>query len=376
MNTYIQKVLAGTALIAVTATGITGASAMSDKDFKQALLKQMQIEENLSDAQLAEISGELDDISIKDILDSLKEEITDLEDTTLKNTLLKQLETVNNITLWEKFFTAVDSIYEVLDAHYEETYWDEDRGDEGDWDEEYDFAEEKQYIIEELNEEKDYIDNETLKAEITATITKLTAETDEDSFFDALDALFEKVDSYYEEQYGDEDWDDEQDWDEEFDFDELKKEILRELSEEKQHIDDEALKTEVDTAITTLTAETDEDSFFDTLDALFEKVDSYYEEMWIDVITGDEFLDEEFDFDTEKSEIITQVKEELSELEDTALKNQLLSELVKLESANNEHAFFNTLDALYKKLDNYYGEDEDFEDEDFDDEDFDENTQN
>ena len=385
MKTYIKKILATTVVFGLLMSGVVGVYAMSE-EFKNQILKQIQLEENVSDQELALISEELDDISKEDILSSLLEEIEWLEDESLKSELIIQFEEAKKITQGDIFFHAIDNMYESLDIFYEEHFED--------WNEEewYDFEEEKWFILEELEEEKKYVSDETLQTEITDTIVVLKAESDEDVFFDTLDALYEKLDTFYGveyEDFDDEDFDDEyEDFDWEYDFEDLKEEILEELETERQHIKDETLKVVFATILHSLKNELDEDTFFQVLDALYENdvLEQYYENQWIDILSWEDFLEGDFDFPEEKEMILSDVREEIQEIEDTQLQTEFIAEVEKLESEENPNIFFVTLDALYEKIDSYYESfedefendwedgysDEDFEDEQWNDDEYEE----
>ena len=363
MKNYIQKSLAITALWAIMLGSIASTYAMSDTDFRKELLEQIKWEENLSDVELDEISKEIADISREDILASLLEEMNELEEKEVKDSLLGDFEALKKITDGEDFFNTLDEIYEVLDNFYVEN--GEDYEDEFEW--EYDFDEEKKYIIENLKEEQKYIEDANVATEISGFIVKLEAETDEDDFFDMLDDAYDKIDTHYGIDFDYEEMDDEffdeEDFDWEFDFEELKSEILEQIKQEREYIKDKSLKAKFETTLKSLEKENDEDAFFETLDAFYwdEALEKYYESQGIDLITGDEFLDGEYDFDAEKPEIISELTQELSELEDGELKTQLNKILQDLSATNEEDAFFEVLDKAYEKIDNHFGFEEEFE---------------
>ncbi len=194
MKTYIQKVIATTAVTGVLLSGIVGVHAMSDDEFKAQILKQIQLEENISPEELALIGVELEGISQNDILSSLKEEIDNLEKGALKTELIKLLASTQKISDGEKFFTAIDAIYTKLDAYYEENQVMPD------W--EFDFKDMRKDIIQGVNEEQKLIKDTELKAKFSDTIKKLEKETDEEKFFNILDALYqdEVLNKYYETQ--------------------------------------------------------------------------------------------------------------------------------------------------------------------------------
>ena len=81
----------------------------------------------------------------------------------------------------------------------------------------------------------------------------------------------------------------------------------------------------------TLSVITDEESFFDTLDTIYadKELESYYEKNWIEILDDDEI--ECFDFETERKEILDELKEEITELSEGKFKNDIIGEVWELE---------------------------------------------
>ena len=362
MKTFLQKTAATTAVSAILLGSIASAYAMSDTEFQNKLLKQIQIEEDLSDAELLEFTEQIQDISREDILASLQDEIEELEDDTIKTAAQAEFDILKAIQEGEAFFHALDEIYDMLDSYYEEN--EEFFDDDFDW--EYDFEEEKQYILESLEEEKKYLEDQDMITQVNEYIEKLKVESEEDNFFDMLDEMYEKIDAYYgiDFDYEDEDYDwDEEDFDWEYDFEDIRNEILEELKDEREYIKDNVLKAKFETTLKLLEKENDEDAFFEILDEFYsdETLENYYESIGIDLITGDEFLDGEYDFESEKPEILEELLEEIAELDDSNLESELQEIYKKIEALDNEDDFFDTLHEMYEKLDMHYGEYEEYE---------------
>lgn len=358
MKTYIKRTLASAALAGITFSSIAWVYAMSDADFKKSILTQIQIEDNLTDEELQEIAGQLEDISKQDILSSLLDEMNQLENNDIKKNLLSQFEILKKQEDGQKFFSLLDGIYESLDSYYMEHQ--EKFEEDLDW--EYNFEEEKKMILENLEEEKKYISDEKIKSEMSKLIIELTKQTDEDKFFEALNGLYEKVDVYYGvdfDEFG-ESWEidfDQGDW--EYDFKDLKQEILDSLKDERSLIQDKALKAKFETVINSLEKQENEEKFFKALDTFYsdEAFEKYYESQWIDLITGDEFLDWDFDFNTEKPLILEGILMEIDALaNDEDRKAQLEKEYNELKNISNEDDFFESLNGLYENLDVFYGE--------------------
>lgn len=352
----MKNTLASVALAGITFSSIAWVYAMSDADFKKSILTQIQIEDNLTDAELQEIAGQLEDISKEDIIASLWEEIKQLDDDTIKKNLLSKFEVLKKQEDGQKFFSSLDEIYESLDNYYVENV--EEFEEDLDW--EYNFEEEKKNILENLEEEKKYISDEKVKSEMSKLITELTKQTNEDAFFEALNGLYEKVDAHYGvdfDEFG-ELWEinlDESDW--EYNFTDLKEVILTSLKEERTLIEDKSLKAKFETIINSLEKETNEDKFFEALDTFYsdEAFEKYYESQWIDLITWDEFLDGDFDLNTEKPLILEEILKEINELDNgDERKAQLEAEYNALKNMSDEDDFFESLDGLYENLDVFH----------------------
>ncbi len=366
MKTYMTKTFSGIAITAIAFSSIVWVYAMSDTDFKKGILMQIQKEDNLTDTELQEIKGQLEDISREDILSSLLKEIKQVQDTKVKATVMKVFDILKEEQNGQKFFSLLDNIYQTLDTYYMEN--EEIFNDDFQW--KYNFDEEKKFILENLDEEIKYISDKKLKVELTDIIVKLKAQTDEDIFFETLDSLYTKIDTYYGidlDAFG-ESWEinwkinfTDTDW--EYNFDDLKTEILESLIEERTFIKDKVLKAKFETIISSLKKQTDEDKFFKILDEFYsdKAFEKYYESQGIDLITGVEFLDGELDFNTEKLSILEGVLKEIWDVTDVELKAKLESKFNILKTISNEDEFFDSLDDLYESLDEFYGEGIDIE---------------
>ncbi len=155
------------------------------------------------------------------IIEDLKVDIAEIDDQALKTEATKKLNEIEKITDEEKFFEALDDVYEMLEKHWE---------DFDDW-EEMDFATEKPLIIKELESEIAEIEDATLKSNLTTKLKTLSGLTDEGKFFDALDEIYEKIDVHFgdDDEYpemiecgfghGDEDYPLDRDYEDDDDFD-------------------------------------------------------------------------------------------------------------------------------------------------------------
>jgi hypothetical protein len=93
---------------------------MNDNDLTKYILEQIKIEEKLSDDQVKEVEKDLEKISRKDILEELKEEISYVEDETLKKKLSGEISELEKLNDPKMFFDVLDRIYEQLDELYED----------------------------------------------------------------------------------------------------------------------------------------------------------------------------------------------------------------------------------------------------------------
>jgi len=362
--TFTKITIAG---VIIASLFLSGASlyAMNDTDLMKYILEQIKVEEKLSDTQIKEVEKDLEKISKKDILEELKEEVWYVEDQVLKKTLWSDVWWLSTINDPKLFFDALDSIYEQLDTWYGDSEWE---GGESDF---FSFEDEKKDILLSMKEELQYAEKDDIKKQIEVSLAVVTPITDEDTFFDMLDIEYEKIDVLYDKYFSDEDLEDFDEFDEfedggEYNFEDTKKEILEELKEEIDQINDTTLKVKLQKYFDALRVISDEDVFFDTLDEIYadSELEAYYEENGIEILDDDEM--EDFDFETERKEILAELKEEIAELSEGDVKKDIIVKVWKLEEEKKEANFFDRLDSIYEKLDNFYGEDDEYEEsEDF-----------
>lgn len=179
-------------VVALCVIGVTlpVSAMMSDTEFKNLLLQEIQAQENLTDEEMSIISTELEGISQKGILDDIADEISYLEDVDFKKEMQIAYRELEQNASSKVFFDLIDSIYTELDAHYIEI-------GEAFWDDEYDFESNKQDIIASLMYEKEYLNDEALENLVEASIAKLEKETNEDNFYEILELVYEKIDEHY-----------------------------------------------------------------------------------------------------------------------------------------------------------------------------------
>jgi len=335
---------------------------MNDNDLTKYILEQIKVEEKISDTQLKEVEKDIEKISRKDIFEELQEEISFIQDEVLKKQLSSDASDLEKITDPKLFFDILDRVYEKLDAWYEGS---ESDGGDGEY---FSFEEEKKEILTSMEEELKYAEKDDIRKQIEESIKIMTPISDENQFFDTLDREYEKIDMLYEKYFSDEDLEDfdEFEYGEEYNFEDTKKEILEELKEEIEEIKNTILRERLQKFLWTLSVITDEESFFDTLDTIYadKELESYYEKNWIEILDDDEI--EGFDFETERKEILDELKEEITELSEGKFKNDIIGEVWELEKEKKEVNFFDRLESIYEKLDFFYWEDDEYEEsEDF-----------
>lgn len=348
-----------------------------EETFKKELLKEIELQiknEPNSGIELGEITKEIDELAnswdLKEtLINELKEEVNFFDEGELKIELTKDIETLTKIWEGDRFYDEINKIYEKLDAYYEENYEFEDEYNEDfewdiDWDfedeYEFSFADNKDEIIEALDEEILYISYKNLQTEAMEMVAALKNENDEDEFYGKLDEIYSKLDLYYGEdmdEYLDEESDEEY---VEYNFQEDKNDTIEYLIEEVSNIDKQELKTEITKFISELKAENDEDKYFEKIDIIYEKIDAYYEETGIDFDEEYEFEDnEDFDFESEKQDMLQFLEAEISSVDNSTLKDELQKELNELKKETNENNFYERLDTIYDVLDEYFEEDMD-----------------
>ncbi len=347
MKHYIKKLLIASCVLGLTLTTVLWAYAMNDEQFKNTILEQLKLSHDFSQEELQDIKKELEDISRDDILESLEEEISYVVDTDLQKSLREEYDKLNQITDGGEFFELIDAIYKELDDYY----WENDEAWEDAY--EYDFSDEKNQIFDALLEEAEFIDDDDIQVKVQDFVEQYNDIQDEDLFFDQLDALYSEIDSYYGYD-DDEDW-----WDVmEIDFDMLRSDILEWLLEEKKFIKDENIQKKIDILYDSLKDEDDEDMFFNLMDEFYMDPDleSYYEWEGIEIISGEDFFWDDFDFENEKSMILELLREEIQYIDDQDLKKLVTQALEELRRETNETQFFDILDTTYNQIDDYYEE--------------------
>lgn len=157
----------------------------------------------------------------KETLKYLKEDISQIKDENLKKELLVQYSKIEKTTTEGDFYNNIDALYDskTLNAYYEKegiSFIDSDEI----W--EFDLNKEKEEILADVLEEINEIENKEKQTELKKLHTNLSKITDQDKFFDALDEIYEKIDTLNGHSYDfdDDDFDDyeDEDFDDE-DFD-------------------------------------------------------------------------------------------------------------------------------------------------------------
>jgi len=335
---------------------------MTDNELNKYILKQIQLEGNLSDFELKEFKNEIKWISQKDILSWLNEEIKNIEELELRKVLIKSFEELSEDMKVEKFIWKIDSIYEKIDSYYENNLWITDyNNDFNDFPESYSdfnnddffiwFKEDKKDILKGLNEELNISSNENIKKQIILSISVLKNITDEDSFYDLLYKEYNKLDKLYDKYFSDENtlwivW--EMDWNFEFNFNSTKKDIINELQEEFNLISDIKLKNNLLTKLVDIKGILDKNDFFSAVNMIYnnEELNNYYSNIWIKLLD-----DEKFDFDTEREDIITNLEIEIYELGNEKLKKEIRIKMIELKKENEQVFFLDKLDEIYTELD-------------------------
>lgn len=140
---------------------------------------------------------------------------------------------------------------------------DHTREEDEDFDAGYDYSTEKDEILAELDEEILEIEDETLRKQLELDKAALAA-LDGEAFNQALEGVWEQLDTYWDTMEGDEDDDLE---DENYDFATERDEIIAELEADIAQAP-EADKAALQSALASLKTTTDEDAFWNELDQL------------------------------------------------------------------------------------------------------------
>lgn len=256
------------------------------------------------------------------ILEDLAYLMEEIEDKTKKEALTKQVTVAKKIENFDKFIEATDAIYDEIYS----LIGDEDFDIE---EYEYNFKEEKKFIIEDLQKEVNEIKNEAQKKTLSKEVSALKNLNDEEKFFDALDNVYEKMDPILRDQ----------------NFPEEKKLIIKDLQEMMNEIEDKAQKEELTKQINTLKNITKAEEFHNKVDEVYEKfggigiieclgdhddADFHFEPEHIDHIHEEEedhFGD--IDDEDENHEEELQELEELEKEIDENIKDKDLAEKIK-----------------------------------------------
>lgn len=351
-NTIITSGVVALALIA----NPTYASVTSfEENFKKELLNEieLQIKSDTSlNIDLTEVEKEIDELSqawdLKETLvDELKEEIDFIDNKDLKETLFKKLDILKKQEEGKKFYNYINGIYEQLDQYYETHYYTDEYIDENFEDQyEYNFTDNKKEIIDALNQELSYIDYKNLQDTVSMMVKELNTEDNEDIFYDKLEKIYNKLDEYYGENI-----DEEFEWEGgeylEYDFNEDKNDTIEYLEEEVNFIDDTELKTNIIKMISELKFENDEEAYFEKIETIYNILDAHYETEGIN-------FDEEFNFESEKTDVLNYIESEIEYITDENIKKEFRNKLQLLKNEMNIDDFFDNVDDLYEKLDEYF----------------------
>lgn len=196
-------------------------------------------------------------------------------------------------------------------------------------------------IINDLRLELGSVDDAAVKQQLEQAIAHLSQKNGE-AFFDALDAIYEKLDPYF----SDADWDDFDDFDDfdfDFNFSEEKLEIIKDVERMIAKIKGISKQASFKTLVTELKNINDEDVFFEKLDTIHEQLESHPE---VFEITLDEL----------KAEEIEHLLEEASTIEDDTKRAEAQTDIKALKNIKTEEAFFDAVDALFTKYEEFLPE--------------------
>jgi hypothetical protein len=152
-----------------------------------------------------------------------------------------------------------------------------------------------------------------------------------------------------------------------------KTDIISGLKEEINELTNTTFKNEILALVNTTEKMTQIESFMKSVEDIYEKLDTHYEKNNIHFDEEENFEDEDFDLDElsieDKDEIIEYLKEELTFVENTEIKNQITNSIKVLEAIKDSETFNTALSTEYEKVDALYEKHYSEEDFDFDDED-------
>lgn len=173
----------------------------------------------------------------------------------------------------------------------------------------------KKEILLDLEREKIYTREESVKKQIESSIETLTNIQNETSFFSALAKEYEKIDTLHTLKFSN--------------FEEEKKVTIEILQQEVPYIKDKKLQENIVEKIKVLTRLKDEESFYEEIEKIYSNAsfEKYY---------GDMFDPKNF----------PELKERiLNEYKDTFDKNTIQ----KLKKIQNQEVFFEEIDTLLKE---------------------------
>jgi hypothetical protein len=203
-----------------------------------------------------------------------------------------------------------------------------------------DFINKKDFIIT-LDEEINLLEDKEVQKKLQNKLDELEKEDDIKSFLDKL----EEIDIELEDIYGDSEF-----AYGELSFEETREFIFSELKEEANFSDSEIIKKQIEKSIKLLEKQQTEDNFYSLLEKEYIKIDELYISEY-----GEDY---EFNFEEDKEDIISELKQELEFIEDKNLKEELIKSIEKLSKIDDEDKFFDELDNIYlnENLVNYYEE--------------------
>ncbi len=235
----------------------------------------------------------------KEIIESLNEELTYVsENDDIVKQITASIKKLEETTGEESFFDTLDAESVKIDSLYEKNFPEEVFGD----DEDIDFTETKKEILEELTWELEDVNNTELTVLINKTLANVSAEDDEEGFFENIESIYDTLDYFYEKNpdvFDNIEWDDDLQEAEDLDFSDVGEEIIDEL----EAIDNPELTTQIKEALTKISWDEDEDVLSEKIDWIYNTLDTFYENN-PDVLDNDEndFEDEEDNLDTDYEE--------------------------------------------------------------------------
>ena len=273
------------------------------------------------------------------IVNEIEQQLEYVEKVDLKSQLLEKAEKARTLTDGREFFKVTNGIYDSIFYSYN-IDWN--------YDDDFNFENEKKHIIISLWEEIISLKDEIFKKEVSKDYEEIKNINNEEQFFESLDDIYYKIDTHYEKN-----WYISYD----FSFEEEREDIISSLWEEIGSLKDETFKKEVSKDYETIKNINDEEEFFDNLYEIYDKLDMHY----YDSLPAKNFWDTnkvkveiyDYDYETEKINILKSLEKEISPISNGEFKKEVLKDLESLRNMNEEE-FFKNLQKLYIKLDNHY----------------------